>query len=109
MAHARPICSWPTPSLFSQRAVSADHEIKAPFVTMFQSDANTVRLLFERDDLISEDGFDAVLDLAKQQLRQIAAWERHVTSVGQFGEDSCSEASNAVPGIVDDPHLLRVV
>jgi hypothetical protein len=91
------------------QAVGADQEIKAPFARMLQRDTNAVRLLLERGDLITEDGFDAVSELAKEQSRQSAARERHEPSSGQLGKDGSAEARNAVPGVVDDADLPNVI
>ena len=91
------------------QAVGADDEIELPLAAGFQSHRDMAVPLVQRDDLVAEDRFRAVLDRLEQQLRQRTAADGHVAAAGEFDKDLGAEAGDALAVRVDDSHLSDVI
>jgi hypothetical protein len=71
--------------------------------------SNTIRLFFQGDDTVVKDALNLSVRFLKQQVRELAPLQRHISPAGQFGEYLCAEIGNRPTLVVYDAHLPHVI
>src|SRR4051794_19573585 len=90
------------------QAVCPDEKVEPAPAAVLQLDFDVIRFLFDENDLVSENGFNAA-DLFEQHAREVAALKSNVLSIRQLGEDVCTEADKSMASFIYDPKFLGVV
>ena len=91
------------------KPVGADRQVETQLRGMPESNIIAIRVLFESDDFIAENGFDVPLDLLVKQRRKIAAPDGDVTPSAYLSKHPGSKAGQSPAAVVNDAQSTHVI
>src|SRR6478609_6121141 len=90
------------------QAVCPDEKVEPAPSAVLQLDFDAIWFLFDENDLVSENGFNAT-DPFEQHAREVTALKSNVSSIRQLGEDVGTEARKSMASFINNPKSLGVV